>query len=69
MSPIYGEGDQAFIRLQQEIIKTSDDESIFAWSKSGPAGAFDGLASALQCSEATEKLCRLEAQVVVSRSR
>jgi hypothetical protein len=46
MSPIYGEGDQAFIRLQQEIIKTSDDESIFAWSKSGPVGAFDGLAPA-----------------------
>jgi hypothetical protein len=28
---LYGEGRQAFIRLQQEIIKSSDDESIFAW--------------------------------------
>ncbi|KAK7462447.1 hypothetical protein VKT23_008046 [Stygiomarasmius scandens] len=32
MSPIYGEGgENAFIRLQQEIIKISDDRSIFAW--------------------------------------
>lgn len=28
---MYGEGTQAFIRLQYEIIKTSDDMSIFAW--------------------------------------
>ena len=31
MPPLYGEGDKAFRRLQLEIIKTSDDESIFAW--------------------------------------
>ncbi|THU85582.1 hypothetical protein K435DRAFT_626403, partial [Dendrothele bispora CBS 962.96] len=32
MPPIYGEGGtKAFIRLQQEIIKYSDDRSIFAW--------------------------------------
>ncbi|THU85397.1 hypothetical protein K435DRAFT_869333 [Dendrothele bispora CBS 962.96] len=32
MSPIYGEGGaKAFMRLQQEIIKYSDDRSIFAW--------------------------------------
>ncbi|KAK7444084.1 hypothetical protein VKT23_015482 [Stygiomarasmius scandens] len=32
MSPIYGEGGtKAFMRLQQEIIKISDDRSIFAW--------------------------------------
>ncbi|KAK7444089.1 hypothetical protein VKT23_015487 [Stygiomarasmius scandens] len=32
MSPIYGEGcAKAFMRLQQEIIKISDDRSIFAW--------------------------------------
>ncbi|KAF9065579.1 hypothetical protein BDP27DRAFT_1331777 [Rhodocollybia butyracea] len=41
MSPIYGEGDHAFIRLQEEILKVSDDHTIFAWktkrsgSKSG----------------------------------
>ncbi|KAF5309272.1 hypothetical protein D9758_019069 [Tetrapyrgos nigripes] len=35
MSPIYGEGSaKAFMRLQQEIIRYSDDRSIFAWSTS-----------------------------------
>ncbi|KAK7462463.1 hypothetical protein VKT23_008064 [Stygiomarasmius scandens] len=35
MSPIYGEGGtKAFMRLQQEIIKYSDDRSIFAWTAS-----------------------------------
>lgn len=28
---LYGEGEKSFIRLQEEIIKTSDDHSIFAW--------------------------------------
>lgn len=32
MPLLYGEGEQAFTRLQQEIISTSDDESIFVWS-------------------------------------
>lgn len=32
MVPIYGEGEKAFIRLQEEIIKHNDDHSIFAWS-------------------------------------
>lgn len=31
MPLLYGEGNKAFIRLQQEIIKDQDDESIFAW--------------------------------------
>lgn len=31
MSLLYGEGDRAFTRLQEEIIRTSDDETIFAW--------------------------------------
>jgi hypothetical protein len=31
MPPLYGEGEKAFARLQLEILKTSDDESIFAW--------------------------------------
>lgn len=31
MPLIYGEGKKAFIRLQEEIIKSSDDQSIFAW--------------------------------------
>lgn len=31
MSPIYGEGTNAFLRLQEEIIKHIPDQSIFAW--------------------------------------
>ncbi|KAF5370401.1 hypothetical protein D9758_006986 [Tetrapyrgos nigripes] len=37
MSPIYGEGGaRAFMRLQQEIIRISDDRSIFAWVAASP---------------------------------
>ena len=32
MPLLYGEGSKAFLRLQQEIIKVSCDESIFAWT-------------------------------------
>ena len=31
MPMLYGEGDKAFIRLQEEIIREYDDQSIFAW--------------------------------------
>lgn len=31
MPLLYGEGREAFQRLQQEILKSSDDESLFAW--------------------------------------
>ncbi|KAH9858539.1 hypothetical protein C2E23DRAFT_745444 [Lenzites betulinus] len=34
MSPIYGEGTNAFLRLQEEIIKHIPDQSIFAWGRS-----------------------------------
>ncbi|KAI4196234.1 MAG: hypothetical protein LQ350_006687 [Teloschistes chrysophthalmus] len=33
MPLLYGEGPKAFLRLQQEIIRSSFDESIFAWAK------------------------------------
>ncbi|KAI0326376.1 hypothetical protein GY45DRAFT_1363932 [Cubamyces sp. BRFM 1775] len=33
MPTIYGEGRDAFVRLQQEIIKTIPDQSIFAWGR------------------------------------
>ncbi|KAI1333746.1 heterokaryon incompatibility protein-domain-containing protein [Xylariaceae sp. FL0016] len=32
MSLVYGEGPRAFIRLQEEIIRTTDDHSLFCWS-------------------------------------
>lgn len=31
MPMLYGEGSRAFQRLQEEILRSSDDESIFAW--------------------------------------
>jgi hypothetical protein len=36
MPLLYGEGRKAFLRLQEEIIKRSDDQSIFAWSLPNP---------------------------------
>ena len=38
MPLLYGEGDRAFIRLQEEIIKTSTDFSLFAWSHNEGVG-------------------------------
>ncbi|KAF2822102.1 hypothetical protein CC86DRAFT_95609 [Ophiobolus disseminans] len=32
MPLLYGEGEKAFLRLQEEILKTTDDYSLFAWS-------------------------------------
>jgi hypothetical protein len=32
MPLLYGEGERAFLRLQEEIIRQSDDHSIFVWS-------------------------------------
>ena len=32
MPMLYGEGSRAFLRLQQEIIRTADDMSIFCWA-------------------------------------
>jgi hypothetical protein len=35
MPLLYGEGRKAFVRLQEEIIRKSTDQSIFAWNKPG----------------------------------
>ncbi|KAL9618563.1 MAG: hypothetical protein Q9160_006747 [Pyrenula sp. 1 TL-2023] len=52
MPLLYGEGPKAFTRLQEEIIKDSDDESIFAWRvRSGPI-AFIGRTGLLASSPA-----------------
>ncbi|KAK4637113.1 Vegetative incompatibility protein HET-E-1 [Fulvia fulva] len=40
MPLLYGEGDKAFLRLQQEIIRQSDDESIFAWRYVSPPSGY-----------------------------
>jgi hypothetical protein len=31
MPMLYGEGEKAFVRLQEEIIRSTDDQTIFAW--------------------------------------
>ncbi|RAK86429.1 ankyrin repeat-containing protein [Aspergillus costaricaensis CBS 115574] len=38
MPLIYGEGEYAFIRLQEEIMRISDDQSLFAWASSDDRG-------------------------------
>jgi ankyrin repeat protein len=38
MPLLYGEGERAFIRLQEEIMKISDDHSLFAWKSSDIRG-------------------------------
>src|SRR5438046_10174986 len=38
MPMLYGEGKKAFIRLQEEIMKVSDDHSLFAWKSSNNHG-------------------------------
>ena len=40
MPMIYGEGERAFTRLQEEIAKETNDLSLFAWIARGPATAF-----------------------------
>lgn len=47
MPMLYGEGENAFIRLQEEIMKYSDDQSLFAWVDStAPADSYHGLLAA-----------------------
>ncbi|KAI9765362.1 MAG: hypothetical protein M1840_007442 [Geoglossum simile] len=50
MPMLYGEGERAFVRLQEEIMKVSDDHSLFVWKSlenhggllaTSPAAFFD----------------------------
>ena len=44
MPLLYGEGEKAFIRLQEEILKTTDDYSLFAWrAKESQQSTYRGL--------------------------
>lgn len=45
---LYGEGDNAFIRLQKEIISQTTDQSIFAWMGKS-AASVDFLAQSPEC--------------------
>lgn len=56
MPMLYGEGRRAFTRLQEEILRYSDDETIFAWANSGAGSVYTrGL---LASSPADFKDCR-----------
>ncbi|KAI0531664.1 heterokaryon incompatibility protein-domain-containing protein [Xylaria digitata] len=43
MPLLYGEGQKAFNRLQVEILKLTDDQSIFAWNGSGDVEVYESL--------------------------
>lgn len=43
MPMLYGEGSKAFLRLQEEIMKHSDDHSLFAWTSATPTQPYHGL--------------------------
>jgi hypothetical protein len=43
MPLVYGEGEKAFQRLQEEIIKERNDLSIFAWTASSPTQQYRGI--------------------------
>ncbi|KAK0102721.1 hypothetical protein ONS95_006323 [Cadophora gregata] len=58
MPPLYGEGPRAFHRLQLEILRETDDESIFAWAD--PQDLSGSLlapsVTAFQCSGGVERM-------------
>ena len=58
MPMIYGEGEKAFVRLQEEILKTTDDLSIFVWKLDGmerPSGLLASCPSAFRHSRAVRR--------------
>ncbi|KAI0849025.1 HET-domain-containing protein [Daldinia vernicosa] len=55
MPLLYGEGSKAFTRLQREIIKVSDDQSILVWDLRDPDAS--SLTSALASSPNEFQLC------------
>ncbi|KIW11491.1 hypothetical protein PV08_10791 [Exophiala spinifera] len=57
MPMLYGEGEKAFRRLQQEVINQSDDHTIFAWGSSSFAKTV--LAPAPDCFRGLENLMRI----------
>ncbi|KAK5693188.1 hypothetical protein LTR17_025232 [Elasticomyces elasticus] len=63
MPLLYGEGGRAWERLQEEIIKRSSDQSIFAWARSHDSS--DGFGCAL----ANEPVYFAEASNIVTTSK
>ncbi|KAI1371065.1 HET-domain-containing protein [Hypoxylon crocopeplum] len=52
MPLLYGEGAKAFVRLQEEVIKTTNDHSVFCWSRGRGCGVPTGWTSMLAPSPA-----------------
>jgi hypothetical protein len=59
MPLLYGEGKMAFIRLQEEIMRRSDDHSIFVWSMRNTANP-GLLAPSPSCFEGARDVRRIE---------
>jgi len=58
MPLLYGEGqERAFYRLQQEILRTSSDQTIFVWSNHLSAGGGGGLDSSIDNALASSPSC------------
>lgn len=54
---LYGEGEKSFARLQEEILRHSDDHSIFAWDR-GVEGHFGGHSGLLASSPSHFVTCQ-----------
>ncbi|KAK8040924.1 HET domain-containing protein [Apiospora phragmitis] len=61
MPMLYGQGQKAFLKLQEEIIKISDDESILAWNRTDLSlDPTSGLAWSPAAFKACGDICRYE---------
>jgi len=69
MPLLYGEGRRAFLRLQLEIIRMSDDESIFAWIDKDAYGPTGILAETLQAFEFSGEVRRPDLSKVSGAQR
>lgn len=58
MPMLYGEGHRAFTRLQEEILRYSDDETIFAWTASSGESSVDSRSGLLAASPTDFQHCR-----------
>ncbi|KIY00532.1 uncharacterized protein Z520_03195 [Fonsecaea multimorphosa CBS 102226] len=58
MPMLYGEGEKSFTRLQEEIIKHSDDQSIFAWDRGLDGKNFRGHSGLLASSPSHFATCQ-----------
>ena len=65
---IYGEGAKAFYRLQEEIIKYNDDESIFAWGRQDDLShVYYRVDAGYDSNLQSTTLCSLYSHLVVTR--